>query len=247
MQLSLPISDLATDARDMSSELAPVLAEELEVLHLRLAEAIGEPIDLVPTNNRSRMLSWNREESGLLRVRLQRLYARADEQTIEAVGRYIRSGDLSARKLVRAYATKVGDQLKPMRRTRIGSPLGESHDLRAYLEQQNREHFDGQFRGQIGWSRRTSGRRRRSIRLGSWNVERNLIRIHPVLDDGWVPDYVLRFVVFHELLHAIMGSQQHRGRRVFHTAAFRDREQSHPDFNRAEGWIHDHLDALLAY
>tara|TARA_B100000029_G_scaffold37474_1_gene35220 strand:- start:429 stop:833 length:405 start_codon:yes stop_codon:yes gene_type:complete len=134
-----------------------------------------------------------------------------------------------------------------MRRSKVGSALGETHDLRAYLDQENQAHFDNQFRGQIGWSRRTKGRRRRTIRLGSWNADRKLIRIHPVLDDPWVPDYVLRFVIFHEMLHAVLGSQERGGRRVFHTKAFREQEQAHPDFNRAEGWIHDHLDALLAY
>ncbi|MEM8960743.1 MAG: hypothetical protein AAGD38_04630, partial [Acidobacteriota bacterium] len=103
----------------------------------------------------------------------------------------------------------------------------------------------------ITWGRapRARGRRRshrRSIRLGSYCSERRLIRVHRVLDHHDVPAWFVAWVVFHELLHAAepptAGSG---GRRVVHTAAFRRREQAHPDTERARRWLARHLDVLL--
>ena len=74
----------------------------------------------------------------------------------------------------------------------------------------------------ITWGpRRAMRRRQRSIRLGAYDFERQLIRIHRRLDDPSVPEWFVGFVVFHELLHHRFGVERRAGRRVIHSAAFR--------------------------
>ena len=55
---------------------------------------------------------------------------------------------------------------------------------------------------QISWGRKTS-KRKRSVRFGSIDLKRQLIRIHPLCDDEKIPDHFLRSVIFHEVAHFI--------------------------------------------
>lgn len=72
-----------------------------------------------------------------------------------------------------------------------------------------------------------------------------LIRIHPVLDDARVPRWFVGFVVFHELLHAVLPPRVENGRRKIHTPEFRRAEARHPDFGRAQRWEHDNVAILI--
>jgi len=91
------------------------------------------------------------------------------------------------------------------------------------------------------------GQVRRRIRLGSWSEQHRLIRIHPALDSAEVPGFVIAFVVFHEMLHAMLGFEKQGSRRSVHGAKFRELEVSHPDHDRAEEWIENMSDSLLSF
>lgn len=103
----------------------------------------------------------------------------------------------------------------------------------------------------IGWSRR--GRARRSLRLGSAQPRRKLIRIHPALDADSVPEYVLRMVVYHELCHCIApplsrAQAKRRGERHrIHHAEFRALEARYPDLEKANRWVRDNFERLLRF
>jgi len=243
-QLSLPLSD-----NDLCEEalvdLPPVSAAQIDHMHRLLANRLGEPLDLVGTNNRRTLLSWKRAANGFLQLRINKQFSRAEEPTLQAVAEYILTGDSHSAGAITDFARELGILGRPSGKPRYGAPLGLAHDLRTYLDEQNREQFDGQFKGRIGWSRRNRRSYRKTIRLGSWSPRNRLVRIHPALDDKEVPDYVLRFIVFHEMLHAIVGANAQGTRTVYHTRDFRRREQEHPDHDRAEKWIADNLEALL--
>ena len=247
MQLPLPLCAEEADQSDLQlpPALPPVSSDQLDAMHRDLAQRLGEPLDLVGTENRRTLLSWKRGLDGLLRLRIHKQFSRAKEPTLDAVATYIRNGDKGAAVEIRSFAREFGLLRSGPGRARFGAPLGMAHDLRAYLDAQNQEHFDGAFKGRIGWSRRTRSSSRKTIRLGSWSPRNRLIRIHPALDDKNVPNFVLRFVVFHEMLHAMVGASEQGSRKVYHTRDFRKREQKHPDYAQAEAWIQDHLEALL--
>jgi hypothetical protein len=73
----------------------------------------------------------------------------------------------------------------------------------------------------------------------------HLVRIHRVLDQAAVPEFFVRFVVFHELLHAAIPARRTGRRTVHHGADFRRIERAYPDFERAKRWENEHIDALL--
>ena len=245
VQLTLPLPEALGTASVAAAPLPWVSCGDIDRLHHRLAEQLGEPLDLVGTNNRRTLLSWKRSEAGFLSVRVQRQFALAEYAVHRALARYIRSGDPDARDAVHEYATGF-QPLLGVSSPRFAHPAGEHHDLRRVLRDQSRWFFGGAFRARIGWSRGTTGRVRRSIRLGSWSPEHQLIRVHPVLDAEDVPDFVVAFIVFHEMLHAALDPVG-GARGGVHGEEFRRREAMHPDAARTEAWIHEHLDALLSY
>ncbi len=55
------------------------------------------------------------------------------------------------------------------------------------------------------------------------------IRIHPLLDDSRVPRTFVEYIVFHEMLHAVVPSDRSSGRRYDHPEAFRVLERSFPN------------------
>jgi hypothetical protein len=247
LQLALPFEPclaLSPDAGGLSTLVDQGLVHDL---HRRLGRFLGEPIDLVPTRNRRTLVSWKRLESGMLRVRCLRGFALADDEVVMAVARFIRSRDPEARRVVEEFASRLVRTKRVPARPRFTPPTGQHHDLRAVYERENRERFDGEFRARIGWSLGAAGRVRRTIRLGSWQPEHRLIKVHPVLDSGEVPSFVVDFVVFHEMLHGVVGAARSGRRTMFHTRDFRAREAQHPAYERAQSWIHDNLDALLSY
>ncbi len=97
------------------------------------------------------------------------------------------------------------------------------------------------------WGRASTRKRIRSLRLGSYVSESNLIRIHPHLDRTTVPARFVRYIVFHEHLHALYPSHKDpAGRWVHHTRAFRQREARYPDYEWALRWERDQLFRVLA-
>ena len=89
------------------------------------------------------------------------------------------------------------------------------------------------------------GRRRKSIQLGTYSADERLMRIHPMLDQEWVPDFYVESVIFHELLHHELGAEEKDGRRCFHTPEFRRRERAFECFARAQVWEKENLSRLL--
>ncbi|HSW64815.1 MAG TPA: hypothetical protein VLH56_16125 [Dissulfurispiraceae bacterium] len=63
-----------------------------------------------------------------------------------------------------------------------------------------------------------------------------MIRISRYLDRKAVPHYYVAYVVYHEMLHAVLGVRQKNGRSLIHTAEFRKREKLFHDYEQAMAW-----------
>lgn len=125
---------------------------------------------------------------------------------------------------------------------------GRWHDLGEILRDLNTTYFDGTFDGQICWGRLVRRlRERRSIRLGSYVYEDHLIRVHPALDQAFVPRYYVEWVVYHEMLHQKVPCPTTNGRRMCHTREFRDIEACFPHHEIARSWEEDNLKRLLTF
>ncbi len=217
------------DFRDEES-----LARELERL-------TGQPVDVTVTDNTSTMMSVMRDRhSGTVRIRLHRMFLSAGTGVLRALGDWVK------RPRCRQSGEVIDEFIRQHRhliRTKTRTPRdslcteGVHHDLLEYFERLNREYFRGSVKARITWGRMAPGRRRRSIRFGSYTAEDDVIRVHPLLDQDFVPAYFVRYIVFHEMLHAYLGVRRGpSGRRQIHSAEFRRLEQAYPDFEKAVAW-----------
>jgi hypothetical protein len=85
----------------------------------------------------------------------------------------------------------------------------------------------------LSWSQQVSRNR-----FGHWDAEHKCIVISQVLDDPRVPEFVLDYVVYHEVLHIIHPVRMGSGsKRRVHTAAFRRDERKFPQWKEGEAWI----------
>lgn len=106
---------------------------------------------------------------------------------------------------------------------------GLHKDLRASFDRVVAELFpDGLAVPDLRWS--MDGTRRR---FGCYDIARDRVTISRTLDDPTVPDFVLDFVLYHELLHKVLGRSAEDGNR-YHSRAFRDAERRFPRFDEAE-------------
>ncbi|HRK33885.1 MAG TPA: hypothetical protein PLJ47_04750 [Candidatus Hydrogenedentes bacterium] len=174
-------------------------------------------------------------------VRLHHMFLEADEAVVRAVAAWIKKPkSTDAGRIIDAYIRANRHRMrKRARRTIYLETTGLHHDLQAMFDAVNREQFDGTITAAITWGRSGFSTRRyqRTMRFGSYTVDLNLIRIHPALDQAFVPAYFVKFIVFHEMLHAHLGIEESEtGRRKIHTRAFLAQERAYPDYARATKW-----------
>lgn len=136
---------------------------------------------------------------------------------------------------------KILDTIRKIRRRRgrkqLTSPQGRFFDLQKLFDGLNRTYFDGQVKiRHLSWSRR----RNRRI-LGHYDAAHQTIVIDRRLDSPAVPRYVLRYVLFHEMLHAYLGEEIHNGKRLVHHRRFQEAEREFPDYRRARKFIEERL------
>jgi len=223
--------------------IAPAPGERIELL---LARRIGR-CEIVWTDNRRTVLSSMRQPDRMV-VRLHGIFASAPDELIDSVGRYLANGDRHASSAISRYVDTNRQSITKATRPRNLEARGAAHDLSAMFDGLEREHFVGQFEGVgITWGRRghSPRRRRRSIRLGTYSHDERVIRVHPNLDQSWVPPFFVRFIVFHEMLHHVEPARVTESRTEFHTPTFRARERAYPEYERSIAWERANLGRLL--
>ena len=110
---------------------------------------------------------------------------------------------------------------------------GQVHDLEASFHRVNSEYFGGLLKKPaLRWGSVASTRT-----YGKYRFTQDLLTISPSLDAADIPEWVLDFVVFHELLHKALGLTPKAGRQYAHTPEFRAAERAHPRYREADDFL----------
>lgn len=233
--------------------------------HLAAAlSAAGILAEVVFTQNRTTMVSVRRrpiQRGGRVldrEIRIAERFAALGEKTIGPIVAFA-SGKRGALEVLRELIREVTREernapsparVRPQRNVAMRS-RGKHHDLAQLAELERAAHFPELATLPITWTREgpaTRSRRLRSIRLGSYDPVRQLIRIHPRLDDPRVPTWFIGFVIFHEYLHHALGIGMSRSgdRRELHPPSFRQAEARHPRYADALAWEAAHIGKVLS-
>jgi SprT-like family protein len=109
-------------------------------------------------------------------------------------------------------------------RKRMQAPQGRTYDLEEIFDDLNVRFFHGLLaRPQMSWS---PGQARN--RLGHYDPAHNAIVISRVFDHPRVPQSVLEYVVYHEMLHLKHPVKLRGSRRCVHSAEFQAEEKLFP-------------------
>jgi len=111
--------------------------------------------------------------------------------------------------------------------------LGRHHDLRQVFDRVNGAYFEPRLdRPVLIWNSAITRRK-----VGHYQPVTDTVMISVTLDDARVPDYVVEFVMYHELLHKHLGTRVIKGRRYAHSAAFRQAEKRFRHYDQAQSFL----------
>ncbi|MHB1845512.1 MAG: hypothetical protein ACYCWW_11845, partial [Deltaproteobacteria bacterium] len=240
LQLELP---LAQPPRTAVRRLAPLQGHQLAAVLERLAR---EPIRLTMHDNRSTMVSFRRVR-GTLELRLHHMFLSAQQELLEAIVDFatLRRGRSRAGRAIDAFVRAHQQDIRPPKPRASLEPRGRHHDLARLYSSLNERWFAGAIDARIGWGRLPPARRRRTIKMGAYYHDTRTILIHPALDRPEVPELVVEFVVYHEMLHqAVPPTRGPTGRKRIHPTEFKERERRHPSYAGAIAWEKEHLSIL---
>ncbi len=205
--------------------------------HLKqyLEKCLGRPVSLVLTENSTSMLSA-RAHNGVLRIRLHRMFLNADSRVMSEIASYLKNRR-GAMPQFRSFIRDNREQLslKPPKKVLIRT-VGKFHDLCGLYDEINKEYFGGLINAAITWGTRSPRSAVRKRTVGSYSERSNTIRINPVLDRIAVPRYYVALIVYHEMLHAAMGTPLRGKRRSVHSREFKKREKLFKDYEKAMAW-----------
>lgn len=188
-------------------------------------------------------------QDGRLEVRLSDVLIEAPREVAEAVTDELlarlfrRPPPPESRKLKRAFlkAPETRRRLRRLRRERsrlrMAPPAGDVWDLEKRFQELNQRYFDGFLRlDRLGWSLR-----KERSRLGRYDPDWNAVVLNRVLDSPLVPDYVVDYVLYHELIHAYLWHTIPGGPARPHGPEFQGWERRFSEHRRARAFLHRHF------
>ena len=120
-------------------------------------------------------------------------------------------------------------------------PLGiadhRHHYLASLADEIHRTYFQKYPPLPVRWGQQIARKKRRSIRLGSYNHITSEIRIHPLLDSPDIPAFFIQSIIHHEYLHHVFGGS--------HNRRFHANERQFRYYREAQEWIRCNLFLLL--
>jgi hypothetical protein len=190
-----------------------------------------------------------RFRNGELFVRLSDLFQEAPAEVIRALAvillsklfrRKISSGIAAA---YRAFVNSVEMKEKSLKarsqrgRKLLLHPKGKHYDLTSLFNKLDAEYFDGRLSDvNLGWSLRKSRRI-----LGHFDPSHSSITISRLFDDNRVPESVVSYVLYHEMLHARFSTSSNFDLKNRHSRQFKKEEREFRSYQEANDWLKKNL------
>ncbi len=118
---------------------------------------------------------------------------------------------------------------------------GSHHDLKKLFDEVNDEFFTGTISAEIKWSSRIGGTSFHSKRIAPSGKKFNLISISLGYDNSNCPDYAIKGVIYHEMLHIAIPPILRGGKRIVHSPEFKKVEREYPFY---KDWVYWHATQL---
>lgn len=206
---------------------------------LKLQNLVGSELKIRINNNRSTMLHvrWHEDKT---QVSLHQMFLQAPHKVQKALANYIRSDSAVLEPLVKAYIDK---NVPTLDHSHLIDPKqittrGSSYNLKSLYNKINRRYFGGSLDLQITWFGDSNSRFSTKCTLGLYYDVVKLVKIHRLLDNPSVPSYVIEYVIYHEMVHAVCPPVVYEsGRNCIHTKEFKELESVFEQYEEARDWL----------
>ena len=171
------------------------------------------------------------------------MFLEAPRNVMDALVCYIKQEDKNIDRTVKAF---IEDKLKDLNYSHVLdqsklSSQGNIYNLDRIYEALNEEYFEGKLKLSITWFGKPTQRSKTRFTFGLYHEPVRLIKINKVLDSPSFPDYLISYVIYHEMLHHVCPSYiDVNGNSVIHTGDFKEKEAHFKYFDLAQQWIKKH-------
>lgn len=209
---------------------------------------LNKKVKIRLNNNRSTMLSV-RWEQDCTTVSLHRMFLEAPINVMDELACYVRQESKNISHAVRAF---IEDRLKKLDYTHLVNPSklvsrGNYYNLKTIYDELNAEYFDGKLNLFITWFGKPHQKNRSRVTFGLYHDPLKLIKINRLLDSPSFPDYLVSYVIYHEMLHHVSPSYyDERGVHRIHSKEFKELEERFKHFDLAQEWIKEHTQYLFS-
>lgn len=166
-------------------------------------------------------------------------FINASDETLEALVKAALFGKCQqTTRLIRDYAaseecSSVLIQLDLITEVIVENARGKCYNLDELFDKVNHEYFASSLvKPRLIWSQIKTYRK-----FGHYKPVRDRVMIAVTLDDARISEFVVEFVLYHELLHKFHGATWVNGRRMVHTPEFRRDERKFKLYKEADEWL----------
>lgn len=186
--------------------------------------------------NSSSLFSLN-SSKGPIRLNINICFMNASSKVLDDILKVIFRKDKKAQMRVKLNAEKdeFSDILIELAAISMpqSSSQGQHYNLGHSFQRVNDSYFNGELaEPALLWNRTINIRR-----MGYWSPIRKAVVINILLDSAEVPKYVLDFVIYHELLHSVLGSKAGKSKIYSHTKEFKQKERLFSHYHEAENFL----------
>ncbi|MEE8356620.1 MAG: hypothetical protein V3R33_04850 [Anaerolineales bacterium] len=180
-----------------------------------------------------------REKGKTIDIVAQESFILAPDQVLMALlGIGLNPSSAPNRQILREYASSnhsqtIRESLEYLSIPPSSFSAGKNYDLAESYLRVNQKYFSGKLeKPHLVWNNRLTRRK-----FGHYQEDINTVMVSISLDHPWVPEYVVDYVMYHELLHLQLGANLINDRRYTHTPEFRRKEQEFPRINEAQKFL----------
>lgn len=207
----------------------------------------GIKLNLKINDNRCTMLSvkW---EPDCTKVSLHRMFLKAPQNVMDALACYLKGEHKQLAPSIKAYIEKNLQKLDYSHELDLSKlqTKGRVYDLDKIYRNLNREYFDESLGLYITWFGEHRKRLCKRVTLGLFHDPLRLIKINRMIDNTYFPEYIVEYVIYHEMLHYVCPTYvDEKGQKHIHSKAFKEREKEFRHFKRAQQWIRDNQNYLF--
>lgn len=218
-----------------------------KTFHEELESRVGKKLKIRINDNRHTMLSvrWDAE---ITKVSMHRMFLEAPNEVMHDLATYLKKKRKRLAPSVQAY---IDSRLQLLDYSHLLDPSklctqGRVYDLVGIYQRVNERYFNNNLNLSITWFGRHHQRNRTLATFGLYYDSMKLIKINRLLDNPDFPEYVVEYVIYHEMLHHVYPSYMgENGRRCIHNKEFKEKEKQFHYYKHAKQWIEENYEGLF--